>query len=112
MDRRMFVQRLGLGGGAMLLARGLMGTFARLFAVPASAVLNWGGLRFSTEAVRAVTRLKPGMAPAGVALAAAAAIAAGRKAISALGRIGKYESLLSYSTNAVRAALPHPPTPR
>jgi hypothetical protein len=104
--RRLFLQK---SAGAGILSLFIRGPLGRLTTHISSRMLNWGGLRFSTHAIRR-TLPHPATRWSAEAITAATAVLLARKGVSALSRPASTAALLRISTAAVRAQMPHPRT--
>jgi len=96
--RRLFLQKSAGAGFLTLLMRGPVGRIAARLSTRAA---NWGGLRFSTGAVRAALP-HPAVAMTAEAVAAATSVMLAGKAVSVFSRPASTSALLRISTAAVR----------
>lgn len=97
--RRLFLQKSAGAGMLTLLLRGPVGRLAMRI-VP--RVTNWGGLRFSTNAVRAALP-HPVIALTAEAISAATALLLASKGATIMSRPANVSAVLRISTAAVRA---------
>lgn len=103
-NRRSFLKK---GAGAGLLTLLMRGPLGRMAVRLSPRAIGWGGLRFSTNAVRAALPHPVARAAVEAVIAASATAAALKGAAAARTSVATH-AVLNYSTAAVRSQLPHP----